>query len=51
MTNYPDWVMKYKYKGSFINYSNGKYYLYSAHSERVPDTDKIKRIYDDTGIA
>lgn len=47
MANYPDWVMKYKDKGTFINYSNGKYYLYSAHSERVPGTDKVKRIYDE----
>lgn len=47
MANYPDWVMKYKDKGTFINYSNGKYYLYAAHSERVPGTDKVKRIYDE----
>ncbi len=47
MANYPDWVMKFKEKGTFINYSNGKYYLYSAHSERVPGTGKVKRIYDE----
>jgi hypothetical protein len=46
MANYPDWVMKYKEKGTYINYTNGKYYLYAAHSKRVPGTDKVKRICD-----
>ena len=46
MANYPDWVMKYKEKGTYINHVKGRYYLYAAHSERVPGTDKVKRICD-----
>jgi len=46
MANYPDWVLKHKRKGTYINYQNGKYYLYAAHSERVPGTNKVKRICD-----
>jgi len=46
MADYPDWVMKYKEKGTYINYANGKYYLYAAHSERIPGTGKVKRICD-----
>lgn len=46
MANYPEWVMKYKEKGTYINCVKGKYYLYSAHSERVPGTKKVKRICD-----
>ncbi|MDD4730235.1 MAG: hypothetical protein PHN55_15970 [Dysgonamonadaceae bacterium] len=38
--------MKHKEKGTYINYVNGKYYLYAAHSERVPGTKKVKRIFD-----
>lgn len=46
MANYPEWVLKYKKKGTYINVQNGKYYLYAAHSERVPGTKKVKRICD-----
>lgn len=46
MANYPEWVMKYKEKGTYINYVKGKYYLYAAHSERVPGTKKVKRVCD-----
>jgi hypothetical protein len=46
MANYPEWVIKYKEKGTYINYVKGKYYLYAAHSERVPGTKKVKRICD-----
>ncbi|HEY5583154.1 MAG TPA: hypothetical protein VIK78_01530 [Ruminiclostridium sp.] len=46
MANYPEWVMKFKEKGTYINYANGKYYLYAAHSERVPGTKKVNRISD-----
>jgi hypothetical protein len=46
MANYPDWVLKHKKKGTYINYQNGKYYLYAAHSERVPGTDKVRRVSD-----
>lgn len=46
MANYPEWVMKYKEKGTYINYVKSKYYLYAAHSERVPGTKKVKRVCD-----
>lgn len=46
MANYPEWVMKYKEKGTYINYAKGKYYLYAAHSERVTGTKKVKRVCD-----
>jgi hypothetical protein len=46
MADYPDWVMKHKVKGTYINCVKGKYYLYKAHSERVPGTKKVKRIFD-----
>lgn len=46
MSNYPDWVLKHKEKGTYINCAKGKYYLYAAHSERVPGTKKVKRICD-----
>jgi len=46
MANYPDWVLKHKKKGTYINYQNGKYYLYAAHSERVPGTNKVRRVSD-----
>jgi len=46
MANYPDWVLKHKTKGTYINYQNGKYYLYAAHSERVPGTKKVRRVSD-----
>ena len=37
--NYPDWVLKYKEKGTFVNKTTSKdgtvsYYLYRGHSER-----------------
>ena len=46
MANYPDWVLKHKKKGTYVNYVKGKYYLYAAHSERVPGTKKVKRVSD-----
>lgn len=46
MANYPDWVMKYKKKGTYINKVGDKYYLYAAHSERIKGTDKIRRVSD-----
>lgn len=46
MAVYPEWVLKYKEKGTYINYAKGKYYLYAAHSERVPGTQKVKRVCD-----
>jgi hypothetical protein len=46
MADYPEWVMKHKRKGTYVNFANGKYYLYAAHSERVPGTKKVRRISD-----
>jgi len=46
MADYPQWVLKHKTKGTYINCVNGKYYLYAAHSERVPGTKKVKRVSD-----
>jgi hypothetical protein len=43
---YPDWVLKHKVKGTYINCVGGKYYLYAAHSERIPGTKKVKRVSD-----
>lgn len=43
---YPDWVMKYKKKGTYINRVGDRYYLYAAHSERVKGTDRIRRVSD-----
>jgi hypothetical protein len=45
-TDYPEWVMKHKKKGTYVNVVKGKYYLYAAHSERVPGTDKVRRVSD-----
>jgi len=46
LAEYPDWVLRHKRKGTYINYQNGKYYLYAAHSERIPGTGKVRRISD-----
>jgi hypothetical protein len=43
---YPDWVMEHKKKGTYINKVGDKYYLYAAHSERIKDTDKVRRVFD-----
>lgn len=44
---YPEWVIKYKSKGTYINFVKpDKYYLYAAHSERIPGTDKVRRVCD-----
>ena len=37
MRNLPDWVLKYKTKGTNVILKNGKYYLYKVHSERRKD--------------
>jgi len=46
MPTYPDWVMKHKKKGTYINKVGDKYYLYAAHSERIKGTNKIRRVSD-----
>jgi len=46
MPDYPGWVLEHKKKGTYINFQNGKYYLYAAHSERIPGTDKVRRVSD-----
>lgn len=33
---YPDWVLKFKSKGTYVQVRGGRYYLYRGHSERVP---------------
>lgn len=45
---YPDWVMKYKTKGLYVNKVNDHTYrLYRGHSQRIPGTQKVKRIVDE----
>jgi hypothetical protein len=46
MADYPDWVMKHKKKGTYINRVKDKYYLYAAHSERIPGTNKVRKVSD-----
>lgn len=46
MADYPDWVLVHKKKGMFINKVGDRYYLYSAHSERIKGTNKVKRVCD-----
>jgi hypothetical protein len=46
MSDYPEWVLAHKKKGTYINKVGEKYYLYAAHSARVPGTNKVKRICD-----
>ena len=46
MADYPDWVLAHKKKGTYINCVKGKYYLYAAHSERIPGTKKVRRVSD-----
>jgi hypothetical protein len=46
MADYPDWVMAHKKKGTYINYVDGRYYLYAAHSERIQGTKKVRRVSD-----
>ncbi|MDR0490569.1 MAG: hypothetical protein LBH28_04915 [Oscillospiraceae bacterium] len=36
MSNYPDWVIAFKEKGTSIKKVGNEYYLYSATSKRVP---------------
>ena len=43
---YPEWVLKHKKKGTYVNCVKGRYYLYAAHSERIHGTKKVKRIFD-----
>jgi len=46
MANYPDWVLAHKKKGSYVNKVDDKYYLYTAHAERIKGTTKVKRVCD-----
>lgn len=46
MADYPDWVLAHKVKGTYVNKAGDKYYLYAAHSERVPGTKKVRRVCD-----
>jgi hypothetical protein len=38
--------MEHKRKGTYVNKVGGTYYLYAAHSERVPGTNKVRRVSD-----
>lgn len=40
-SNYPDWVMKYKSKGVYVNKVGDKYYLYRAHCVYDKKTKKM----------
>jgi len=45
--DYPDWVMKHKTKGTYINFVKpDKYYLYAAHSVRDKQSGRIIRVCD-----
>ena len=44
--DYPEWVMQYKTKGTYINKAGDKYYLYAAHSVREKGTGKVHRVSD-----
>lgn len=45
--SYPEWVLKHKKKGTYINKVGNNYYLYAAHSEHIPGTaNKSRRICD-----
>ncbi len=44
---YPEWVLKYKEKGMYVNKCKDGYYLYRGHSERVKGTKKVKRVVDE----
>ncbi len=46
MADYPEWVLAHKKKGTYINRVGDKYYLYAAHSERIPGTKRVRRICD-----
>jgi len=46
LADYPDWVLRHKKKGTYVNRVGDKYYLYAAHSERVPGTNKVRRVHD-----
>lgn len=44
---YPDWVLKHKKKGTYINKVGNNFYLYAAHSEHIPGTaNKARRVCD-----
>lgn len=47
MTNYPEWVAKYKEKGTYVKHSKDKFYLYRGHSERIPETKKVRFVCDE----
>lgn len=46
MADYPQWVLAHKKKGTYINKVGDKYYLYAAHSERIPGTKRVRRVCD-----
>lgn len=45
--SFPNWVEKYRTKGTAINHVNGRFYLYKVHSERLKGTDKVLKVNDE----
>lgn len=43
---YPEWVTKHLTKGVYVNKVGDKYYLYKAHTEKIPGTSQSRRIND-----
>lgn len=43
---YPEYVKKYRPKGSIVKLVNNQYYVYSAHSKRVPDKKYPVQVID-----
>jgi len=44
--DYPEWVTKHLAKGVYVNKVGDKYYLYKAHTEKIPGTKQSRRISD-----
>ena len=47
MADYPEWVTRYKEKGTYVKHSKDKYYLYRGHSERIAGTKKVRFVCDE----
>jgi hypothetical protein len=45
-SNYPDWVLKHKPKGVYVNKKGDTYYLYKAHCVYDKATGKNRRVSD-----
>jgi len=47
MADYPEWVLNFKEKGTYIKHTKDKHYLYRGHSERISGTKKVRFICDE----